>query len=523
MQKAPPTGELSLLTWAASPFERRSGYMCRPSGRWEDMDRPPHALAVPPTWLRSRALLAFIGLLLAPVGLVASASTASAAGPALSARPITWNILGLDSNAPATSGPDTFPVGARICNTGDAAATAVAASLVFDSANPYIQVAGPDALTLPNLAAGACTDAYYNVVVSRTTAAFDTSRRYRIVATAAGGLTAATPANRELYVEKLISQNRNAVLGVSGSALTTAPSLSGPGAATVVVGQIYTFRVRSKTATGGYEQLEAFMTFPATLFRVLSTTAVYAQPTGATNDTLYADACGFDNNIGPRPSTGTYLSCVGPVGYAGGKAGGSPIVTDYTVQVVRAGSGVLNTLIYDFSGSSFHYNSDFGANAASVNVTAVNPPPAATPTAQNDSGTVVSGQVVTVDVLANDTPGTGPSTVTKATNPANGTATCTNVGCTYTPNSGFVGTDSFTYTLTDGNGATSTATVTITVTAPPAAATPTARNDSASVLSGATVTVDVLANDTPGTGPSTVTKATTPNNGTATCTASDCG
>lgn len=33
----------------------------------------------------------------------------------LSVTPITWNIVGLDSNSPAT-GPRRFPVGARVCS-----------------------------------------------------------------------------------------------------------------------------------------------------------------------------------------------------------------------------------------------------------------------------------------------------------------------------------------------------------------------------------------------------------------------
>ncbi len=40
--------------------------------------------------------------------------TAQAAG--ITVTPITWDVVGLDSNAPAT-GPDVFPVGARVCNT----------------------------------------------------------------------------------------------------------------------------------------------------------------------------------------------------------------------------------------------------------------------------------------------------------------------------------------------------------------------------------------------------------------------
>ncbi|MEZ4674343.1 MAG: Ig-like domain-containing protein [Caldilineaceae bacterium] len=51
--------------------------------------------------------------------------------------------------------------------------------------------------------------------------------------------------------------------------------------------------------------------------------------------------------------------------------------------------------------------------------------------------------------------------------PSNGTATVENGQIVYTPNSGFVGTDSFNYIVADGKGGTATATVTVTVTGDP--------------------------------------------------------
>jgi uncharacterized repeat protein (TIGR01451 family) len=77
-----------------------------------------------------------------------------------------------------------------------------------------------------------------------------------------------------------------------------------------------------------------------------------------------------------------------------------------------------------------------------------------------------------VNVLANDTdPQLDPLTVTEFTQGANGDVTCTPAGlCTYTPDPGFTGGDSFTYTVTDGNGGFDTATVTVTVNAPPTVA-----------------------------------------------------
>src|SRR5881628_975075 len=53
------------------------------------------------------------------------APQAVSGAPALTVTPITWNVIGVDSNDPINSGPDTFMVGPRVCNTGDAPATNV--------------------------------------------------------------------------------------------------------------------------------------------------------------------------------------------------------------------------------------------------------------------------------------------------------------------------------------------------------------------------------------------------------------
>ena len=58
--------------------------------------------------------------------------------------------------------------------------------------------------------------------------------------------------------------------------------------------------------------------------------------------------------------------------------------------------------------------------------------------------------------------GNAPSTVT-ATDPANGTVAVSGSTVTYTPDQGYLGVDSFDYTITDADGETATATVTITV------------------------------------------------------------
>jgi hypothetical protein len=54
-------------------------------------------------------------VLLVVVASVARPGPARAAAN-LTIRPITWNVIGLDSNRPA-DGPNTYAVGARVCNT----------------------------------------------------------------------------------------------------------------------------------------------------------------------------------------------------------------------------------------------------------------------------------------------------------------------------------------------------------------------------------------------------------------------
>jgi hypothetical protein len=66
-------------------------------------------------------------------------STSTFAATTLTVTPITWNVIGLDSNN-VNVGPNRFPVGARVCNTGSAAASNVTATLVWDSSNSYINI-----------------------------------------------------------------------------------------------------------------------------------------------------------------------------------------------------------------------------------------------------------------------------------------------------------------------------------------------------------------------------------------------
>lgn len=142
--------------------------------------------------------------------------------------------------------------------------------------------------------------------------------------------------------------------------------------------------------------------------------------------------------------------------------------TSGTVSLGPAGSIEYSPDV-DFSGSdSFVYSVTDGSGSSdtgtiTVTVNPINDPPVAV----DDAAPATSpGVPVTVDVLVNDyDPEDDPLDVVSISTPAHGTAELnSDYTITFTPYSGFVGQDAFTYTISDGNGGTATAQVTVTVT-----------------------------------------------------------
>jgi hypothetical protein len=83
--------------------------------------------------------------------------------------------------------------------------------------------------------------------------------------------------------------------------------------------------------------------------------------------------------------------------------------------------------------------------------------------AHNDTASTHAGVPVTIDVLANDTFSNADKAITATTDGQNGTVAISTAGRLYPDRPGYVGTDTFTYTVTSG-GVNETATVTVTVT-----------------------------------------------------------
>lgn len=153
-----------------------------------------------------------------------------------------------------------------------------------------------------------------------------------------------------------------------------------------------------------------------------------------------------------------------------------------------------------------------GGSAVLTSVTNVTNQP---PVAADDSLSTPPGTTVSVPVLANDVDPEGqPLTITGVTQPPSGVVTFLPGGTVlYTPADGFTGTESFTYTISDGQGGTDTATISVTVDGD----TPTATADSGATLPGTPVVLPVTTNDNdPNNDPLSVQSVTQPPNGTVT-------
>jgi streptogramin lyase len=171
-------------------------------------------------------------------------------------------------------------------------------------------------------------------------------------------------------------------------------------------------------------------------------------------------------------------------------------------------------------GDSFTYTISDGrggtaTGTVSVTVNDVNHPPVAV----DDVLTTPRDTYAFVNPLANDTDADSDQlTLESATPPQHGTSSCAPYGgCSYFPDAGFFGADSFTYIVSDGHGGSDEGTVSITVERNRA---PTPNSDTLGVSTNTSNSVNVLENDTdPDGDPLTVTGGTDGAYGNVSCTA----
>ncbi len=134
--------------------------------------------------------------------------------------------------------------------------------------------------------------------------------------------------------------------------------------------------------------------------------------------------------------------------------------------VVINGDGTLTYTPNDgFEGTdTFVVTITDGESTATSTVTVVvAPAPNDAPVANDDTYSVDGDKASTLDVLANDSDPNGDTLViTSVTQPSNGAVTIVDGRLVWTPEPGFEGTVTFTYTVSDGRGGSDTATVTLT-------------------------------------------------------------
>ncbi|PZD78084.1 Ig-like domain-containing protein [Mesonia sp. K7] len=189
---------------------------------------------------------------------------------------------------------------------------------------------------------------------------------------------------------------------------------------------------------------------------------------------------------------------------------GSPVTltrgsNQYLTLNFPSGYEVNQTLyirIYLYGQPSVYYT-DFYIRNTTYNASTQGPTltgtvSAALPIVQNDNAVTAENTAVNIDILDNDTYGT-LSAINITQQPTNGQNITVNglSDVTYTPNTSYIGTDSFKYTITDEKGTSSEATVNINVSAPTA---PTAVADVVSVPTDLTTNINVLSNDSSGSG-----------------------
>ncbi len=213
-------------------------------------------------------------------------------------------------------------------------------------------------------------------------------------------------------------------------------------------------------------------------------------------DTLLADDADGDNLLFRIIDTATAL--------------GSVTLTDprtgrfrFTPQTNAFGEDTFKYVVSDGKSES-------APTAVILKILPVDDPPIAVDDRFNASSLA---ETVLPSVLDNDQePDGDPLTVTDFSPPQSGTLIHRGAGVfAYTANAGYVGPDSFTYTISDGTtSATATVQLTITASLPPQA-----QDDTAQVDEDSTVAIDVLANDSDPEGNAiTVEAATAATNGT---------
>ena len=231
----------------------------------------------------------------------------------------------------------------------------------------------------------------------------------------------------------------------------------------------------------------------------------------ATSQAGQAETIAVLDNDGDPENDSLTVSAVTPSANATASINDDDTIS-YTANADFIGTDTLTYTVSDGNG---------GSASGTVTIT-VNEDVNDAPVANDDSFTLdEDAESVTLDVASNDTDADGDTlSVSLKSTPSDGSAKADDSGITYTPDADFNGTDSFTYTVSDGKGGFDSATANIAITAKNDDPVP--KDDSFQANSNETTTLDVLENDIDIDGDAlTVTLNETPANGSAQVTANN--
>ena len=253
---------------------------------------------------------------------------------------------------------------------------------------------------------------------------------------------------------------------------STAATIAGVGAITIAANGDYSFtpvanwngtvpQVTYTTDTGSSSTLDITVTPVNDASVLVADTNSVAEDTQATGNVLTNDS-DVDNTLHVASFTINGVVGTFTVGSTAATIAGVGAITiaangDYSFTPVANWNGTVPQVTY---------TTDTGSSSTlDITVTPVNDPPLAA----NDSYSLSENTTLTVDVAAgllhNDTDVDGNTlTVSAHGNPSHGTLVQNPDGSFgYTPNADYTGSDSFSYTISDGHGGTSTATVNLTI------------------------------------------------------------
>ena len=446
------------------------------------------------------------------VASAASHGTATASGTSITYTP-TAGYSGSDSftytatNASGTSAPATVSI---TVNPLAPVANAVSATVAYNSSNNAItlNITGGVATSVA-VASGAShgtATASGTSITYTPTAGYSGGDSFTYTATNATGTSAAATVSITVNPQAPVANAVSLTVSYNSAANPVTLNITGGAATSVAVAGAASHGVATAsgtsityTPTSGYSGSDSF-TYTATNAggtSAAATVSITVNPQApVANAVSVTVAFNSSNNAIPLSISGGAATSVAVAsGASHGTATASGTSITYTPTVGYTGSDSFTYTATNATGTSA---------AATVTITVS----AAAPVANAVSATVAFNSGAN-PIALNITGGVATS-VSVATAAAHGTATASGTSITYTPHTGYSGSDSFTYRATNATGTSAPATVTITV------------NPAAPVAGAVTVTVPINSSNNPiplnvsGGAATTVTVVTAPGHGTAT-------